>query len=184
MKLIGITGKKRSGKDTVAGFIKQLASQKGLASCSAGFADALKQEVAQACGVTVDFIEENKELFRPILQWWGTDFRRKLCGDKYWIHRMEATLRHIEEQQHAIAIVTDVRFHNEAQMVWDQGGIVLRVWRPGLATDTHSREHDMDGVEVDGTIGNPGSLGDLLDLTPAELTRLGTLDPHKPTNNL
>ncbi len=57
-KIIGLLGVKGSGKDTCAGY---LVSLKGFRRI--GFADALYQEVADAYGVTVDFLgnRETKE---------------------------------------------------------------------------------------------------------------------------
>ena len=66
--IIGISGKKRSGKDTIFKLIKEL---NGILPLRAAFGDQIKEEVADITGVDVDHIEENKEHFRQMLQWWG-----------------------------------------------------------------------------------------------------------------
>ena len=75
--IIGISGKKRSGKDTVYQLIrKDIAYRGNVFIARAAFGDDIKEEVAKATGKSLAHIEENKERFRPILQWWGADFRR------------------------------------------------------------------------------------------------------------
>ena len=58
--IIGISGKKRSGKDTIYELVKKRA---GGFVTRAAFGDQIKEEVAQVTGVAVGHIEENKERF-------------------------------------------------------------------------------------------------------------------------
>lgn len=154
--IIGISGKKRSGKDTVADFIMQCLPQGTLIHRSA-FANALKHEVAEACDVPVNVIEQNKERFRTMLQWWGTEFRRQFCRDDYWLIRMEEDI--LRSCAH-VALITDVRFPNELQYVEERAGITVRVSRLGssLATDAHASETALDNADFDFRIPNHGDL--------------------------
>lgn len=130
------------------------------------FADDLKREVAQACGVTVNFIEAHKDNFRLILQGWGTEFRRQIHGDKYWVHRMERSIHRIQaasKDSRILICITDVRFENEAEMVKRFGGKVARVVRAGAAAeaDNHISETQMNRYDFDLMVNNSGTLDDL-----------------------
>lgn len=155
--IVGVSGRKRTGKDTACERFVEFGSYMGLMVRRFAFADALKEEVAKACGVTVEFIEEHKAEFRPILQWWGTDFRRRFFGDDYWIRRMEQKL---EDTECCVAIVTDVRFPNEAEAIQAWGGVLLRVNRKAVYDgDAHASEAALDGWDRwDDVIHNDESL--------------------------
>ena len=151
IKLIGISGKMKHGKDTFYDFIKQACPQ----AVRVAFADALKKEVAEACGVTVDFINANKDKFRTILQWWGTEFRRGLYGDDYWLRRLEDTIYKLPDG--SVVFVTDVRFLNEADFVRQMGGTVVKVVRIGgpesaAGIAQHASEMELEKINAEHTI--------------------------------
>jgi len=158
-RLIGVTGRKQSGKDTVFALLNL---------CEPGaqrmaFADPLKLELAKACGVTIDFIESHKSQFRTALQWWGTEFRRGMFGDDYWIKKLEHYIRAADVRVPLI-VVTDVRFPNEADLIKKLGGELWRVQRPSMASnDIHPSETAMDNYATDRLILNDGLLGYLRD---------------------
>jgi len=161
MKLVGITGYKLSGKTTVA---ERLIVAAGWThAVQINFADALKEEVAKACSVTVEYINTHKDLFRPILQWWGTEFRRKLHGDSYWILKWlqrSNTCIKTHDKLHAI-ICSDVRFLNEAAAIRQCNGKLIRVTRSSTTSDGHASETEQDSIQVDYTISNNGTLEEL-----------------------
>ena len=153
-RVIALTGLKQTGKDTVCEIIKKLLN--GHATRFA-FADALKQELAAACGVTVDAINKDKRRFRLGLQFWGSEFRRTQDKD-YWVKQVDAALDTCVEP---VAIITDCRFENEAKMVLDRGGVIIRVTRPiatGLPLDTHESERPLPKEMISHTISNEGDL--------------------------
>lgn len=151
--VIGVTGKKRSGKDEV---YKSLARNGLDGVIRVAFADAVKTELAKACEVTVPFIEEHKEQFRGGLQWWGTEFRRHFKGNDYWVN--EAVAQYYKIVKHyspRIVVFTDVRFPNECEAIRRLGGKVWRVTRPGEdARDQHASETALDAYPVDRVIDN------------------------------
>lgn len=159
--LIGLGGKKQSGKDETAGAIRSAFHLEPVHRVA--FADELKAEVAEACGVTVRFINEHKNNFRLILQGWGTDFRRDLCEKTYWINKTRERLELLPED--AIVVVTDVRFPNEAQLIKDLGGSLWKVERPALAAaqagDPHASETALDDWPWDEVIVNGDSIAAL-----------------------
>src|ERR1019366_1254374 len=148
MKLYGITGKMRAGKDTFFSIVAERIPARRIA-----FADELKSECASACGVTVEQINADKARFRPLLQWWGTEFRRNLDSD-YWLKKMLAALDALPEC--GAVFVTDVRFENEAQLIRSRGGEIIRVIRTnhhesgGLVG--HASEIEMEGIMADYTV--------------------------------
>ena len=144
MILIGISGKKRSGKDTFADFI--LENARGVA-VKRSFADALKDEAAQMLNISRERIENEKSFFRPFLQWYGTEWRRGCFGGDYWIRQLK---QRIELSAAHVIVVPDVRFQNEADLIRDMGGIVVRVERIGEShEDRHASETDLDGCPAD-----------------------------------
>jgi hypothetical protein len=145
MVIIGISGKKQSGKDTVADIIL---NNSPLLGSKVGFALSLKLEIAKACGVDFEFIENNKPVFRPMLQWWGTDFRRKFEGEDYWLNKMDEIIESTEASLKLdFLIVSDVRFINEADWVKAKGGVLIRVDRPNATQDTHISEIQLDNYK-------------------------------------
>ena len=171
MILLGITGQKQSGKDTVLKCIRELLPHKAI--LQRNFADALKQEVALACGVTLDFINENKDLFRPILQWWGTEFRRNLFGEDYWIKKWLVEVHRASLKSPYLLVCTDVRFLNEAQAIRNLDGILWRVYRTSNALDTHKSETELLNIDVSGIIYNVSTLENLREKTKNLLIKHG-----------
>jgi hypothetical protein len=119
MKILGISGYARSGKDTAA-----------LALIEEGWrrialADALKREVLAMLavhGVTPDLNDPaTKEQLRPLLVFWGA-FRRKQDPD-YWIMQMPGK---------NCLVVPDIRYLNECNWILGLGGNLLYISRPGV----------------------------------------------------
>ena len=159
MIIIGLSGKKRSGKNTVA---KLIATETPSLCKEFAFADALKDEVAKACGVKRSFLEENKQNFRLILQGWGTDFRRDLNDKQYWVKKLDSSLyEQFQKNPDCIALITDVRFVDEAEYLRKCGAVIVRVNRPTTSVDEHSSETDLDSYKFDFVIDNSSTLNNL-----------------------
>jgi hypothetical protein len=160
MKIIGISGKKGSGKDTVADILISL--HREIKIGKVGFASALKAEVSRAIGLPNFFIDNHKDNFRLILQGWGTDFRRKMYGEDYWLKKMDQALAMFESVKYDVVIIPDVRFLNEAKYIKDQGGLLIRVIRPMSGPiDIHPSEIELDDSQFDTTIYNNKDLNSL-----------------------
>src|SRR4051812_39925606 len=112
MNLIGISGKKQSGKDTVAGMICNYLAP--LKCARVGFADALKEEICEMYKIVPGFLSDNKKHFRLIMQGHGTDYRRELFGQDYWILKLEKKLTELHDDIHTV-VIPDVRFKIEAE---------------------------------------------------------------------
>jgi hypothetical protein len=60
-----------------------------------------------------------------LLQWWGTEFRRTHYGSDYWVNKLFASI----PANLDMALVSDVRFANEADAIKQRGGYTVRVKR-------------------------------------------------------
>ena len=175
--IIGLVGRMQSGKDTIAQMICEAAPE-GVMVFQLAFAKALKQEVATACGVSVDMINANKQLYRPILQWWGTEFRRGQ-DSQYWIRTAENALN-LVKGTNSITVVTDCRFVNEAEMLTRHGAKLVYVYRPMNCDDDdtaiqHSSELESDKIGTNYRIANDGTLADLERSVRSMLVSFGLL---------
>ena len=123
MQIIGLGHKARQGKDTFGRFLAQEAATRGMNVRVYGFADSLRAYCRVAFGM------RGKDA--PLLQVVGTDIFRKRDPD-IWCRVLVDT---IEEQQPDLAIVTDVRFENEAGVIKALGGKLFKVSRLQVSQD-------------------------------------------------
>jgi hypothetical protein len=164
MKLVGVTGKAGAGKDTTYQILTAISE---VPVYRYALADSLKDEVYEHIlrpnnipREHLDDVERKKD-YRILLQWWGTEFRRKLFDDAYWLQRLaEKIATHKDED--CIVVVTDIRFPNEADFIKSLGGIIAKVHRPTLTTDgaasQHSSEILLESINADFTIENTGGM--------------------------
>ena len=135
MKIIGISGLARSGKDSFYEFCKPLLDQEGIGHRRMAFADELKEEVdtilSKYVGISA-FTEdtEEKKIIRPLLVTYGTHIRRKMNPD-CWIEKVRGKMRRLEKSEE-IVFITDVRFKNEIEWVHKEGGSSIHVSRSGI----------------------------------------------------
>ncbi len=165
-KLIGITGHKGSGKDTAVETLEGWDTIK--------FADCLKLMLKQYlvyCGMS--YKEAGKLLEDPELknkphplfhgktpryamQTLGTEWGRTLINPDIWVY---AAMNHVKDYRKAV--ITDVRFPNEAKAVKDAGGTLVRINKPRgkiCVSDFHPSETAIDKLEVDHQITNDDSI--------------------------
>lgn len=90
---------------------------------------------------------------RQIIQQWGTEIFRRVDND-YWVKK---AVEAIEEDQSynndirpsGVIIFDDIRFTNEADMIRDNGGILIKLMRGNNTKDSHSSEHlDYEGFDI------------------------------------
>jgi phosphomevalonate kinase len=170
MLIIGISGKKRSGKDTVFEFAKKHITEGTVLKFA--FADGVKEECSKAAGVTVEHMESHKDIFRKLYQFWGTEFRRGFYGNDYWVTYLRnkilsnAIIQKDESDnlgKGVIVFITDVRFKNEADWIKSVGGFVIRIDRKDNKfyknPDNHQSEIELDEYDkFDWTIVNNHTL--------------------------
>lgn len=69
-------------------------------------------------------VPNGRTTYRYLLQWWGTDYRRVMCDDNYWVKRF------IEESlKYEKVVCSDLRFPNEYNAVVNNNGICIKVIR-------------------------------------------------------
>lgn len=151
---VGVCGYKGAGKDTMA---TRLVERWGFERRA--LADPLKQAAAAIFGFTQDQLYGDlKEAVDPywnlsprqVLQWLGTEGCREAVGGRavesgawsederngLWIRALDRACRGLPR-----VVVPDVRYTNEAQFILDQGGLLVRVDRPGYGPGEHKSEH-------------------------------------------
>lgn len=184
--IIGISGKARSGKDQVCQYLLDLF---GHEAKRVAFGDQLKEEAKEmgwspenknesAVSVIERFKKDNLGKPYPgcvfcidkisedisFLQWWGTEFRRKIYSNNYWV---DALKNKIEDMEKKIIIIPDVRFPNE-WLFCRSNGVVIRVDRGYLDDErskTHLSEISLDDFFFDFLINNDSDLKELLKKT-------------------
>jgi hypothetical protein len=97
--------------------------------------------------------------FRSLLQWWGGEYRRG-ADQNYWIKKIA---QRIADEKPEIALISDLRYFNEAVFVQTYGDAV-KVNRPNLpqlsgASAQHSSETELENFDGwDDVILNDGDL--------------------------
>lgn len=172
--IVGMVGKKRSGKDSFAqtlttegGFERRafadplkravwhldpIVGRVPLPGALAPYQDTRLRTVVQALGW-----EGAKEIpeVRRVLQEYGVSIRE--IDPEFWVRATVSTMRTGVDY-----VVTDVRFPNEVAAVRELGGVIVRVNRPGLdSTDTHVSETALDDLEPDFFATNDSTLEEL-----------------------
>jgi hypothetical protein len=170
--IIGLTGKAGVGKDTVADY---LVGRHGFVKLS--FATALKRGLNAMFGFSMKQWEDRvwKETVLPefgksprqLAQTLGTEWGRTLVKPDLW-----PSLTMEEAKTFPNVVISDVRFDNEAQAVWQAKGYVLQIERKVEAVAEHSSEQGVRGQLLSYIIPNNGSVHDLADSIDNLLFRL------------
>ena len=174
--IVGLTGYARHGKYTTRNFLVE-----NYGFMRYAFADQLKSMAitlnpiirtftfpkhAERLATLValqgwDKAKENAEV-RRFLQVLGTEAVRDHLGQDAWVDALDKKLNDDEVTRDNDVVITDVRFHNEAQFVKRNGGEIWRVKRleyadgvirdfdNGLGTD-HPSERFVDSIKADRT---------------------------------
>ena len=180
--IIGITGKARAGKDTMANclmnsFISKDTNENKAIKLS--FADPL-YDIADLFGFGS---KAHSDKWKPVvnevwgitgrefLQKIGTDIFRNHFREDTWLKHMAMRLDQVmAESQNCniLVVIPDVRFDNEAELIRSRGGKVLEVVRPGSPIALqgnqalHASEKGIKQDLVDITYYNIEDKGDLM----------------------
>jgi hypothetical protein len=135
VKNIAFVGPMHSGKTTAANYLvaRYGYERVGLADQVKFLAGVLLERLYVERGlgsgfgsVSVAAINANKSVFRPFLQWLGTDYVRQYCGrENFWI---EEFLDHVALTNKPV-VCDDVRFPNEAEALRAAGFHIVRLHR-------------------------------------------------------
>jgi hypothetical protein len=169
--LIGLLAKKRHGKDTLADY---LVNRYGFNK------DALAEPLKNVCKELFLLSDEQmygdlKEIVdtrygvspRQIFQFIGTDLLRKQMGnlipslkDNLWINLLQIRYTNALKSNPAVRfVVADIRMENEADMIKELNGIIIKIDRPSKKdVDEHFSEQIDKVKNYDYLISNEGTI--------------------------
>jgi hypothetical protein len=170
--LIGLTGKAKSGKSTLA---NELTSRHPVVELT--FAQPLK-DMGKVMGFKVDTQEDKQEVHpfwkissRQFLQLWGTEIGRNVVPEiipqmpSIWLQHMDMRLdKYYDEYNQLLVpiVISDVRFSDEAELIREYGGIIIHISRGNQDnTMTHSSEKGIHHSLIHYHITNDSSVENL-----------------------
>lgn len=174
--VVGLCGKARSGKDTVARFLVEKHGFQKLSFAAAVKDSALALDPlvewrsdawAPKLYVRLSYVvkragwdraKESADV-RRLLQRMGTEAGRKIHGEDCWANILDDKI--YDARKRAPVVITDVRFQNEAKVVEAYNGYVVKIDRPSkdeIAGADHISETELDGIDTGWQILNTGSL--------------------------
>lgn len=161
--LIGVRGAAGAGKDTVGRFLVERHGFRRFA-----FGDQLKAVCRGATGDDadlgwngVDWTGPKSEAGRRVLQCVGHNARLEL-GEDTWTRALTRATGRADLDSLDRVVVTDVRYPNEIDWVYERRGWIVLVTRPDLDTSgalyRHPTESSLDGLPADFILVNNGDL--------------------------
>lgn len=174
--LIAFSGYKRSGKDTGAQFLIDNHNY-----IKYSFAGALKNACSEIFMFNYNQTEGNKKEEiderwninpRSVFQRFGTEIFRdnldvffpelKYLKENFWIYRFKLWYKEqIKNNPNIKIVITDVRFQNEADVINEFGGIIIKVKRSNLINnDKHLSETSIDKIKSNFIINNNTTIED------------------------
>lgn len=163
--IIGIVGKKYSGKSTLAKILLEHLGVKKTAILS--FATPLKTMIIKAdiCSGAEIYVDKT-EYGRKMMQLIGTELIRNQINQNFWIEKMRNQMASQCNKEHII--IDDVRFGNEADFINSlNNNMLIRINRDvgqptdKIYNDQHRSETEQDGIIVDWEIDNNGNIDQL-----------------------
>lgn len=155
MHIIGIGGLKRSGKDTFARVVADVAQRQGFVVAVIAFADAVRQAAAAAYGVdAAAFTDDARK--DTVCEAWGITYRQMLINlgeamrdvdADHWVKAWRQSVSRASYRASVakpvkglVVLVPDLRRVNEAQAIHDAGGLTVLMRRPGVEWNGHETE--------------------------------------------
>ena len=167
-KIIGITGLKRSGKDTIAEYLQEHYNYKVFR-----FADPIKDMITNLLtymdftpNEILKYTEREKEIpipglkssWRQLAQGIGTSWGREMIDRNVWINILDNASKNYDK-----VVVSDVRFNNEAAWIKNKNSnnIIIKVERDLCELDDHTSESGINEQFIDQIIYNNDKLDSL-----------------------
>lgn len=155
LKVILISGYKRSGKDWVSDELNERI--KG--SLVLAFAEPIKDILATALSLSKNTFDELKNIsapihttdFRSLIQRFGNEAMKKQFGEDVWSNLLISKL-----PTSGVVIVSDWRFNIEYEKICEVADEVttVRVLDHNLTAGTHASEHELDNFSFDVELNN------------------------------
>jgi hypothetical protein len=161
INLIAVSGKIGSGKDTFANrFIKYVKKEYGITFKNKKFGYNLKKIVSVLTGVPLKDALSRDGKMKYLPEWGmtigemqqrlGTEAIRNNVHPDAWVLSLFGTYK----EETDFWIVTDVRFKNEAKIIKDKGGILIRlngdpkkIREVDIRSGSHQSEVDLDDYQ-------------------------------------
>lgn len=151
MKLIGVTGLARSGKDHASDQLAHLMKLHKYA-----FAEPLKTMLKSVfgdhfhVGDRSDICPETCKSYRVMMQTLGTEWGREMMNPQVWVNLVAKRWKEVETGEHLVLlprppndesagwpsyfaegmVLSDVRFDSEAEWIQLRGGVIVEIVRP------------------------------------------------------
>ena len=146
--LIGISAVAGAGKDTVFTLMSKEFQKTGYNPLRFAFADRLKKNIdpflTNHLGIgAFTRVDYEKDIIRPLLVAYGETMRGAV--EDYWVDVVEEQMflfkeQHDKRDARMMAIVTDVRYENEARRLKNLGGKILHIERDGVVAPNESEK--------------------------------------------
>lgn len=109
-----------------------------------------------------DITKENKEAYRPILQWVG-GYLVQQVDSGIWYEEIVRRVKRAEYSGADLCIIGGLRFPTDANILRNAGALIIKVYRPGyLQNDTlDPTERERSNIKVDTTIMSNGTIDDI-----------------------
>lgn len=179
--IIGINGKKQSGKSTFANLIKESFPNQTIIL---NFGDAVKESLKSIFGFSEDELYgDAKEKLndywqitpREIMQFFATELMRDKLSEKFnnigtnvWVMALEKKINDIlksdNQKDYKIIVIADLRFKNEYNMIKKYNGLVIEIYNDKIVDNeysNHQSENDLNSANFDIRISNNGTVEDL-----------------------
>jgi hypothetical protein len=166
-------------QDDVARGIENMVSALFNSSGGQVLTDSLDQEISRS-----RLINDMKTVFLPNLmrnrengitprdvqKVLGLEFGRILYGDDFWLKPLRAQISVSEDE---IVVIDDIRFEDDAYLVAELGGYLVRIERPGAKKpDAHQSEGRLEEFDFDANLKNDGTLEDFETLVKSKILPL------------
>jgi len=169
--LIGLCGSPGCGKDTLAELMVLHDVYERYR-----FADPIKNMLRQfhiQDDVWNDHERKEKDIPwlgrspRFLAQTLGTEWGRNIVHEDIWVILAKGRWHHLNANRLGRMVIPDVRFLNEAKWIRDEGGIILKIFRPDndheIDNKDHASELGFDESMIDNVVVNDGTKDELRD---------------------